>query len=235
MRTIVYVDGYNLYYGLLRRSSYKWLDLFSLFQNHVLDKDAEVIEVRYYTAPVLGKLCDDPDSIHRQRAYLQALRKMSPQKVTIIEGKLELSMPFLRLVSPDSGGATTAQVYKLSEKKTDVSLASDMIAGAFTGAYDQAVLCTNDTDLSPALDRIRQHCHGVRLGLVAPVFGGDRKMARDLLKHVHWAKLLSPVHLANAQLPLKIPHTSIRQPESWKPVMLAVDEIDVTKEDSSAT
>jgi hypothetical protein len=36
MRTIVYVDGYNLYYGLLRKSAYKWLDLYSLFQNHVL-------------------------------------------------------------------------------------------------------------------------------------------------------------------------------------------------------
>jgi uncharacterized LabA/DUF88 family protein len=217
VRTIVYVDGYNLYYGLLRRSSHKWLDLFSLFQDHVLDQNAEVMEVRYYTAPVLGKLCDDPGSVQRQRAYLQALRKMPPRKVSIIEGKLESSMPYLRLVNPDPTGPATAQVYKLSEKKTDVSMAADMIAGAFTGAYEQAVLCTNDTDLAPALACIRQHNLNVRLALVAPVLGSDRKIARELVQHVHWAKRLSSVHVANAQLPLKIPHTSIHQPEQWKP------------------
>ena len=27
MRTFVYVDGFNLYYGALKRSSWKWLDL----------------------------------------------------------------------------------------------------------------------------------------------------------------------------------------------------------------
>ena len=27
MRTIVYIDGFNLYYGLLRHSPHKWLDL----------------------------------------------------------------------------------------------------------------------------------------------------------------------------------------------------------------
>ena len=26
-RTIVYIDGFNLYYGLLRFTSYKWLDI----------------------------------------------------------------------------------------------------------------------------------------------------------------------------------------------------------------
>ena len=31
MRTTIYVDGFNLYYGALRRSPYKWLDLRTLF------------------------------------------------------------------------------------------------------------------------------------------------------------------------------------------------------------
>ncbi|HEX5342696.1 MAG TPA: hypothetical protein VFX55_09395 [Duganella sp.] len=66
MKTIVYVDGFNLYYGLLRKSPYKWLDLFSLFQNQLLDAEATVIDVRYYTAPLLARLCDDRDSPRRQ-------------------------------------------------------------------------------------------------------------------------------------------------------------------------
>jgi hypothetical protein len=58
LRTVVYVDGYNLYYGLLRKTTLKWLDLFALFRDHVLDHEVELIQVRYYTAPVLGRMCD---------------------------------------------------------------------------------------------------------------------------------------------------------------------------------
>lgn len=159
LKTIVYVDGYNLYYGLLRRSPYKWLDLTSLFQNYVLSNDVDVVEVRYYTAPVLGKISDDPQSQQRQRVYLQALRKMSPNKVRIIEGKMVASTPYLRLVSPipTEPARTHAQVYTLNEKNTDVNLASDLITGAWTGAYAQAVICTNDTDISGALAAVRLH------------------------------------------------------------------------------
>ncbi|CCD29616.1 conserved hypothetical protein [Candidatus Glomeribacter gigasporarum BEG34] len=35
-------------YGLLRRSPYKWLDLFSLFQNHVLKRDGAIILKHVY-------------------------------------------------------------------------------------------------------------------------------------------------------------------------------------------
>jgi hypothetical protein len=102
LKTIVYVDGYNLYYGLLRGTPYKWLDLYNLFQNQVLDKSTQVLEVRYYTAPVLKKSSDDPDSQKRQRIYLQALRKSPPNKITIIEGKIIESHPTLRLYDPIS-------------------------------------------------------------------------------------------------------------------------------------
>lgn len=81
LRTIVYVDGYNLYYGLLRKSKLKWLDLYSLFNEHVLDDRASLLQVRYYTAPVLGRMSDDSRSTQRQRNYLQALRKMYPEKL----------------------------------------------------------------------------------------------------------------------------------------------------------
>ena len=32
MRTRVYVDAFNLYYGALRGTPYKWLDLDALYQ-----------------------------------------------------------------------------------------------------------------------------------------------------------------------------------------------------------
>ena len=126
MRTVVYVDGYNLYYGLLRKTTLKWLDLFALFRDHVLDPETELIQVRYYTAPVLGRMCDSPESPQRQRRYLQALRKMYPEKIAIIEGKILATTPFQRLVKPivEAPDLQMVQVYDFNEKKTDVNLAA---------------------------------------------------------------------------------------------------------------
>lgn len=218
MKTIVYVDGYNLYYGLLRRSAFKWLDLYRLFQEHALGPDADVVEVRYYTAPVLGRMSDDPESSQRQRTYVQALRKMPPNKVTIIEGRILAQTPVLRLVNPlpECPGLTYVKVHDFTEKKTDVNLAADLITGGWTGAYEQAVICSNDTDLEGALRAVKQHCPAVRLGLVAPIPGNDsRKIAADLEQYADWAKLLSPSHLERSQLPDKIPGTAIRRPGKW--------------------
>ena len=218
MRTIVFVDGYNLYYGMLRRSRYKWLDLFALFHHHALNPEAEVIEVRYYTAPVLGKMSDDPDSPQRQRTYIQALRKMPPQRVVIVEGKMVASQPYQRLVRPlpQAPGIEMVQVIDFDEKKTDVNLASDMIASAWSASCEQVVLCTNDSDIEAALATIRKHCPAIRIGLIAPIPGDDhRRIPADLERHAHWSKTLKHAHLEAAQLPYKIPGTSIRKPPVW--------------------
>ena len=218
LRTIVYVDGYNLYYGLLRRSAFKWLDLYRLFQDHVLELGTEVVEVRYYTAPVLSRMADDPESPQRQRSYLQALRKMPPNRVTVIEGKIHAATPILRLVNPLLGDPDLkyVKVHDFTEKKTDVNLAADLITGAWTGAYEQAIICSNDTDLEGALRVVKLHHPSVHIGLVVPIPSNDtRKIAADLKQYADWSKVLSPVHLKNAQLPDKIPGTAIRRPEGW--------------------
>lgn len=218
MRTVVYVDGYNLYYGLLRKSAHKWLDLFSLFKNHVLDDNTDLVEVRYYTAPVLGRMSDDLESPKRQRLYLQALRKMHPQRVSIIEGKILPTTPYQRLVKPieEAPHLTMVQVYDFNEKKTDVNLASDIITGAWTNVYEQAVICSNDSDLEGALAAVRLHHPHLRIGLVAPIKGSNhRHICSDLKKNADWTKILSPVHLAESQLPPRIPHSDIRKPITW--------------------
>lgn len=203
---------------LLRKTTLKWLDLFALFRDHVLDPGVELIQVRYYTAPVLGRMCDSPESPQRQRRYLQALRKMYPRQIAIIEGKILATTPFQRLVKPiaEAPDLQMVQVYDFNEKKTNVNLAADLIAGAWIGAYDQAVVCSNDTDLEAALATVRQYHPSIRLGVVAPIPGDDhRRISTDLSRHAHWSKPLSPVHLKNAQLPERIPHSALSKPGTW--------------------
>lgn len=42
MKTIVYVDGLNLYYSMLRGTPFKWLDLYTLFRDQVLDANSDL-------------------------------------------------------------------------------------------------------------------------------------------------------------------------------------------------
>ena len=51
MRTFVYVDGFNLYCGALRGTSWKWLDLIALFRI-VLQQHHYVLKVKHFTARV---------------------------------------------------------------------------------------------------------------------------------------------------------------------------------------
>jgi len=143
---------------------------------------------------------------------------MPPGKVTVIEGKIMAETPVLRLVNqlPECPGLTHVKVHNFTEKKTDVNLASDLFAGAWTGAYEQAVICSNDTDLEGALRAVKQNRPAVRIGLVAPIPSNDsRKIAADLEKFADWSKRLSMVHIERSQLPDKIPGTALRRPGSW--------------------
>ena len=68
--TIVYIDGFNLYYGALKGSPYKWLDLEALCRR-LLPKD-EISQIRYFTARISARP-DDPQQPQRQQTYLRAL------------------------------------------------------------------------------------------------------------------------------------------------------------------
>jgi hypothetical protein len=63
-RSIVYIDGFNLYYGVLRGAPYKWLDLEAYFTR--LRQDDRIQHIRYLTARVARA------ARQRQDAYLRA-------------------------------------------------------------------------------------------------------------------------------------------------------------------
>lgn len=213
LKTIVYIDGYNLYYGSLRKTLYKWLDIHNLFSNHILTPDNKLAKVKYYTAPVLGKMCDDPKSPQRQRTYLQALRKLYPDNVTIIEGKMIAMKQNRRNLNPPP---EMVMVHHFEEKKSDVNIAVDILTDVFTQQCQHIVLCTNDSDLEPALVKIRQLNPSIKIGLVSPIRSNDsRHVSKDLLQYADWHKFVKESHLQASQLPDKIPHTSIKKPEDW--------------------
>jgi hypothetical protein len=74
--TAVYIDGYNLYYGRIRGTPYKWLDLVGLFEHVLRDQDPRSVLARlhYFSAPALARFA----------SHGQASSKACPMTVAIV-------------------------------------------------------------------------------------------------------------------------------------------------------
>ena len=82
MRTIVYIDGFNLYYGLLRGTPWMWLDLVA-FARALLTDRYVISEVKYFTARIRSDRFA-AISPHDQSCYLDALG--TNPVVKVVEG-----------------------------------------------------------------------------------------------------------------------------------------------------
>lgn len=69
MPTNVYIDGFNLYYGTVKQTPYRWLNLEAFCQKLLPSENLN--RIRYFTARVSGKV--DPQAPVRQSTYLRAL------------------------------------------------------------------------------------------------------------------------------------------------------------------
>ncbi|HDR8948705.1 TPA: NYN domain-containing protein [Burkholderia vietnamiensis] len=236
LRTRVYVDGYNFYYGCLRGSHDKWLDLYSLFADHVLPSilvnvdgqpaDSELLPeaVQYFTAKIIESAAKGTDSVSSQARYHTALRKLHDSRVQIIEGYYSLTkvrVPRIDDAHPERQprDCDRVAVWKLEEKQSDVNLAINAYHDALTGEIDHAVIVSNDTDLVPALRMIRTHTRVV-VGLIVPTRDRERRPNADLAKHCHWVREhLTDHELAVAQMPRVVPggKKPTVKPDSWYP------------------
>ena len=220
MRTIVYIDGFNLYYRMLKsRPGLKWLNPSKLIST-ILAPEHVITRVNYYIARVSSRAYD-PDAPARQAKYLNALRTV--QEIKIHEGSFMTSEPWMPLASPPQAkpngcdwtlpAPSVVKVQKYEEKGSDVNLAAHLVRDAFMGAFDAAVVVTNDSDLVEPI-RIATQEAGKRVGLLAPVKYPNQSLMSVASFYLH----IRPGHLAKAQFPVSIKTpdgTVINKPVSW--------------------
>jgi hypothetical protein len=77
VRTFVYIDGFNLYYGSVKDTPYKWLDPKKFFKI-VLHPKHSIESIKYFTALVSSPPYD-PQKTTRQQVYLRALKTYIPE------------------------------------------------------------------------------------------------------------------------------------------------------------
>ncbi len=210
-RTIIYVDGFNLYYGSLRNSPYKWLDLKSLFEK-LLGHYHLVSEIKYFTAKISHQKVND-EAPKRQSTYLYALQKHTPE-LSIYYGHYLQSKIKAKLCNPPPKSSSYVEVYKTEEKGSDVNLALHMLNDAWLDKYDSAVLVSNDSDIAEAL-RFIIHDHHKEIGLIVPGHEKDRRVSKALKKYAHFIKRIRAGVLADSQLPNPILGTQLYKPNTW--------------------
>lgn len=207
VRTLVYVDGFNLYYGSLKGGGWKWLDLVALFQK-VLAPHHDIVGVKYFTARV-SQTSADPSKPQRQEAYLRALQAYRAE-VSVHFGHFLTHEVTAPLVQP-IGACRTVQVLRTEEKGSDVNLAVHLLNDAWLDEYDCAVVVSNDSDVAEGMRLAKAH-GGKRIGLVTP---GKRRTSQVLRGVADFTRHVRPQALRDSQLPNPIPGTNLRKPASW--------------------
>lgn len=165
-RVIAYVDGYNVYYGFLRKNwrGLLWLDYRSLFES-ILLPDQQLEVVNYFTAP-----SRDTGSRKRQQTYHEALSIRGG--VVVHEGKT-----VRRETRCDACGH---KWFRAQEKETDVRMALEMFADCQDGLVDEVWLMSRDADLVPAVERVRER-FGIKVLIVPPPHGAPSSGGGDAL------------------------------------------------------
>lgn len=216
-RVNCYIDGFNLYYRLFRNSRrqqslrhLKWLDLRALCE--ILAGKAEVHTVYYFTAAI-SPSPSDPTQHLRQQAYWRAL---DAADVTRVEGQFRRRT---KKGYPRNAkhGSQPVEVETFEEKGSDVNLATCLVRDAFIGAFDEAIVISNDSDLSLAIRTVVQDA-GKRVRVVSPDLFVVNDLQNAVRSRQHDAGIIQPRLLNRCQFPDPVASsdgTIIRKPQGW--------------------
>lgn len=228
LKTSIFIDGYNLYYGRLRGTQYKWLDVVALFSQitQSIEPHSQIISVKFFTAPALPKFSrHGKESMRAQNDYHRALEAKYPDKFEKVLGshvyeKDGTKMPMYvegNLFDKDN----TVRVWRLVEKKTDVNLALSMYRDTSKRALDQVVLISNDTDTEPAISALKEDFPTLEIRIIIPrgpqISGKkSRPASSSLINLAHWSRsYINDEELISAQLPEQVP---TKKKPSKKPI-----------------
>ena len=211
MKTNFYIDGFNLSYRAVRGTAYQWLDLLRLCQ--MLAPAQEINRIRYFTALVEERPNDRQAPID-QIAYIRALETI--QVLTVHYGQFRTRRISRPLVDPIPGCPRTVEVWNTEEKGTDVNLASYLLMDGVDGDYEQALVVSNDADLSLPIGMVRDKLK-LPVGIVNPNLDPKAFTPRELSDAATFVRRLRLNTLRTSQFPPQLQDDTgiITKPADW--------------------
>ena len=203
-KTIFYIDGLNVYQGLkqLQLRRYYWLDYMKL-ATALLSPNEKLEKIKYFTSIAIK--AHHPDRHQRQLNYISALKTLNKDKFKIIFGKHHLNYKYCR----NCGHRTL----DFKEKRTDVSMASEIFRDAHSKNVDIIKLISADSDYIPILRTILDLFPNIEIEIL---FSPGRK-SEGMKRHCHRYRDIFELLLNQCQFPNVV--TSIDKRKSYlKPV-----------------
>ncbi|MBM4411527.1 MAG: NYN domain-containing protein [Chloroflexi bacterium] len=206
-RSVIYVDGFNFYYGMVRGTPWKWLNLQRYFE--LVRQDDDIQELVYFTAQVGG------GAGKRQEVYLRALDTLP--KARLVVGRYK-DKTFTCGVSacPLPGPRRYRGV---EEKQTDVGIGVRMVDDAYQGRAERIVVVSGDSDLLPALRLVKHRFPEIEVIVYVPAARGSvRAAAVEMRSVADRARTLPAEPLKRSQFPPVIQTPSgvtITRPPGW--------------------
>ena len=179
MKTFLYIDAFNLYFGAVRGTPYKWLDLQKLAK--ILLPRHDIVRIKYYTALVNARP-QDPDQPFRQKTYLRALKTLP--NLEIFYGHFLTHVVKMPLASPVPGLPPLVEVVKTEEKGSDVNLASHLLLDAYRNRFECAVVMTGDSDLLTPVQIVMEELRKP-VGVINPQKNPCRVLERQATFYKH--------------------------------------------------
>jgi hypothetical protein len=206
IRTNVYVDGFNLYYGAVKGTRYKWLDI-RKYCELAFPKN-EIHEVHYCTAIVKDAPWDPQQSL-RQKTFIRALETTG---VEVHYGTFQSNVVKMPLARKPRRGSRMVEVIKTEEKGSDVALGALLVAHGYQERYRAAIVVSNDSDLILPIKIVQEELK-LPVGLLNP----HEKFSVELKKVASFLKSVRTGVLAAAQFPdeLEDEYGTIRKPADW--------------------
>jgi uncharacterized LabA/DUF88 family protein len=208
VKTYIYVDGFNLYYGAVRHGPYKWLNIRELCER--LFPRNEIARIRYFTAIVNGTP-EDPGKPQRQQTFIRALETLDGFSVHY--GSFLTTKVWMARARRLPGQSRKVEVIKIEEKGSDVNLASFLLADGFRGEYEAAVVLSNDSDLMLPIKVVREEL-GLPVGLLNP----HERFSVQLSQVATFKKKIREGVLRDSQFPdvvLDAAGREIHKPPGW--------------------
>ncbi len=199
-RVTVYIDGFNLYFGLIQAGfeRFKWLDLTKLV-NNLLKPNQELVEIKYFTSHV----SNNPEKVKRQNTFIEALESVG---VKIFYGKYQ-SIP---IECKRCGNIRMS----FNEKMTDVNIATQMLIDGFDDKYDMAMLISGDSDLVPPIKVIHKKYSNKRVFVIFP----PKRYNNSISLVAKGSMVLGRKKIADSQFPEEVKKKDgfvLKKPVEW--------------------
>ncbi len=206
-KTYVFIDGFNLYYGCLKKSKYKWLNIGKLCA--LLLPQNEINKIYYFTAIVKSRP-NDPQAHIRQLTFIRALETIPDFQ--IVRGRFLSHDVFMPLAKSKTKKTKYVNVIKTEEKGSDVNLATFLMFHASRNDFDTAVIISNDSDLVKPIDFVTKF-YSKKVGIINP----HKRLSVELSKSATFYKPIREGVLKACQFPaiMKDAKGNFYKPKDW--------------------